>query len=508
MFNYCSSYKQLIDSTQKLLTHTCTQTRLLYTEMKQFYISLLLANSSAVTVLTVDTTYYITPSSDPKACQSYPLQFCFTLDNLSNYLNLPQETHLTLRFLPGEHSLHHRITLSHFLAVSFDHGYGLRERVKINCNGRNFTGFNLKSIDTFSLKGLSFEGCRNIGTNGGAISIINVKSVDIKDCSFTSNNAFEANGGALYLERMPSIHIHNSNFTDNSVNCSDNCILDGGAVYIVEKSDIVILSSTFERNTATGNGGAISSQMDRCQPYQGDYQNLELADTHFVNNAAINKTGVYNRHTGTGGAVSKTGPISVKKSVFLGNYADTNGGAVYYRAWEHGKNDSFISENCTYTNNKAQNGGSLHLDNPFSVSTKNNTFQSNSALTTGGAVYIWFGFQGISEADSYINNNCLQYGGAASFMLTQVFSITMGSFQGNSAVKGAGIYMYQNGIADKACGEVESGLEIKNTNFTNNQHTGENAGTVHIVADTVLQIKGNVMFSHNQGALSGLEEAI
>ena len=268
--------------------------------MKQFYISLLLATSSAVTVLTVDTTYYITPSSDPKACQRYSLQSCFILDNLSNHLNLPQETHLTLRFLPGEHSLHHRITLSHCSAVSFDREYGLRGRIKINCNGRNFTGFNVESINTFSLKGLSFEGCRNIGMNGGAVSIINVKSVYIIDCSFTSNNAFEANGGALYLEGTPSICIHNSNFTDNSVYCSDICVLEGGAVYIVNKSDIVISSSTFEQNTAIGNGGAISSQLHWPLLYQADYQNLELTDTHFANNIAI----FTDVDTGAGGAVS------------------------------------------------------------------------------------------------------------------------------------------------------------------------------------------------------------
>ena len=474
--------------------------------MKQFYLSLLLAISSALTVHPTSKTYYITPSSDPKTCQSYPLRSCFTLDNLSNHLNLPQETHLTLRFLPGEHSLHHRITLSNCSAVSFDTSHGLRGRGKINCNGRNFTGFNLNSINTFFLRGLSFEGCRNIGTNGGAFSIVNVKSVDIIDCSFNSNQAFEASGGALYLERTSTIHIHNSVFTDNSVNCSGFCILEGGAVYIVRQSNIVISSSTFERNTVTGNGGAISSQMLWQLPYhRGGYQSLKLTDTHFVNNTAINKKKIsvhtINMNAGTGGAVSKTGPknarLLVEKSVFLSNCADTNGGAVYYQVGGvNGKNNLFISENCTYANNKAQSGGALYLDRPISFSTKHNLFQSNSALNAGGAVYVLFGFRGISEADSFITNNCLQYGGAAFLKYPNVFNITMGSFQLNSAEKGAGIFVYQDEITEN--GVV---VEIKNTNFTRNQHTGENAGTVHIALNTVLQIKGGVIFSNNQGAL-------
>ena len=227
-----------------------------------------------------------------------------------------------------------------------------------------------------------------------------------------------------------------------------------------------------------------------------------LIDTRFVNNTAINKS-AHNIIAGTGGAVRKTGPkkLSVKKSVFLSNYADTYGGAVHYLLEVPGRIDSFTSENCTYANNEAKFGGALNFENPFSISTKHNLFQSNSALITGGAVFIRFGSQGISEADSFITNNCLQYGGAASLFNTQVFSITMGSFQGNSAEKGAAIY--QTAVGEDTYEVVMMALKIKNTHFTKNQHSGENAGTVYIAQNILLQIEEaqGVIFSNNQGAL-------
>ena len=77
----------------------------------------------------------------------------------------------------------------------------------------------------------------------------------------------------------------------------------------------------------------------------------------------------------------------------------------------------------------------------------------------------------------------------------------MGSFQSNSAEQGAGIYIFQEGIEDYAYRIVLMALEIKNTNFTNNQHTRGNTGTVHTALQTVLRFKGGVIFSNNQGAL-------
>ena len=205
--------------------------------------------------------------------------------------------------------------------------------------------------------------------------------------------------------------------------------------------------------------------------------------------------------------VSKSGKLSVNKSVFLSNSAGTYGGAIYHYVgwpennyvWDLEKNDSFLSENCTYTNNEAVYGGALYLASQISISTKHNIFQGNSAIYYGGAVFILHGYQGISEADSFITNTCLQFGGAAALWNTQVFNITKGFFQDNRAEEGAGIYTYLPKNHHQEVSALE--ISIKNTNFTKNQHTKESAGTVHIAANTVLQINGEVIFSKNQGAL-------
>ena len=464
---------------------------------------LILATLFAFTVNANEKTYYISPSSEQYLCQNYLLKSCFTLDDLPRYLNLSQGTNLTLSFLPGEHSLHHRIAITEISAVTSEAYQRNKpnEGIVLNCNGLYSTGINFQSMHKVIVRGLVFQGCRNTGVNGGAISIIHVKSVDIKDCSFRNNHVQEASGGAVYLALIQNIQIYNTAFTDNSVHCSGTCELKGGgAVHITMNSTVVtelhVSTSIFKRNKATGNGGAISLAWN-CSDYQEcrSNQSLDFNDSVFTNNVII-RTGDQ-KGSGRGGAISGTGTwsgrLSVSRSRFANNSAHTLGGAIYLEF----NGEAFISQNNTYFNNHAEYGGALYIETN-SMSTKNNIFQENSA-SNGGAVSMQgiFGTQTwIAESDTFIRNSCENNGGAVNFLMVEVIKIIKGCFLDNIAKQGAGIY---------SAGALP--MEINNSIFIGNHHTSDDSGTVHTIQST-LTFKTGVVFTNNEGALYTVDSQV
>ena len=138
--------------------------------------------------------YHIVPNDSTSQCQSYSVGTCFTLAEFaSNISHLDLSNHLTLGFLPGEHLLTERLTITGALDIILT-GQNSSNSSTIKCQGTS--GFEFGDINSLKIEYLDFAGCGNV-SSGGAISINRVDMFLVNGCHFIDNHV-TLDGGAIY----------------------------------------------------------------------------------------------------------------------------------------------------------------------------------------------------------------------------------------------------------------------------------------------------------------------
>ncbi len=213
---------------------------------------------------------------------------------------------------------------------------------------------------TIVLDSLIISGGHN-AQGGGIISNIDTTILTVKKCHFTGNSA-RGVGGAIYFSRisgpgLPILTLQDSTFTGNSA------VLEGGAIYATYP--IQIQSCSFTGNNGR-RGGAIFMQ-------------------------------------------AGTGPTSnFKDSVFTGNSATSDGGAIYLA------DGSILLERSTVDGNSALfNGGGVYCSGN-AILLKSSTVSRNSAKISGGGIFIYSGYN-IFENSTIALNTANDYGGGIFF---------------------------------------------------------------------------------------------
>ncbi|MDR3291315.1 MAG: DUF11 domain-containing protein [Methanobrevibacter sp.] len=210
---------------------------------------------------------------------------------------------------------------------------------------------------------------------GGAIFVNNTDVLTISNCSFINNHAVgESGGGAIHFNC--TLKLNNDQFINNSAPTGL-----GGALYSDGGDYSYTSNCTFIGNNAT-HGGAI----DHVHGNQGT-----VVNSVFINNTAtsvlpaIHGGGAIHIH-GTVDDITNVG-FTIENCSFTDNHANNNGGAVY----TEDINTQIINSN--FTNNSAANGGGavftsnsdgLKIDNSiFTYNTNNTIFinGNNSILT-------------------------------------------------------------------------------------------------------------------------------
>ncbi|MFN8631296.1 MAG: CSLREA domain-containing protein [Chloroflexota bacterium] len=203
------------------------------------------------------------------------------------------------------------------------------------------------------------------GTTGGGIyasASLVMTDVTISGCAASSG------GGGVYLA-SPAVG------TVTRLTASGNTAPTGGGIYIEYGAHIGNMSaSTFATNVALGSGGAIES-------LGSVYM---LASTTFLDNSAENggaidvvlgagidvRDSVFrgNQASENGGAISATGAVQSVRSSFVGNAADAAGGALWTN-WQA------ILIQVTFSGNTAPQGGAVRGDSPqlYGVTVVGNT---------------------------------------------------------------------------------------------------------------------------------------
>lgn len=243
-------------------------------------------------------------------------------------------------------------------------------------------------LSTLTIVNAVFDG--NDGTidslerGGGAIATD--KNILIIQSSLFRNNR-GTNGGALNNLLGP-LTVDNSVFEGNEALRGNDEYGDGGAIYIDGASDdrdtstsgtILIRNSSFTENYAERSGGAIQSWI-----YGDDQVTIDRA--LFRDNRAMGPSGEFSFG---GGLAHGNGMLTLSNSLFHGNHARSQGGALWIDRTPNGQ-----ITNVTIVNNRAEGdpnaddagyGGGIAGTGSFTC--RNCTIAYNSAAERGGGIY-------------------------------------------------------------------------------------------------------------------------
>ncbi len=349
----------------------------------------------------------------------------------------------------------------------------------------------------------------NTAKQGGAIYAKNsgtdTAPSTVKNTTFTANKAENGYGGAICAE--------NSNFTiaesafGSDVIQEGNTAKYGGAIGLKNSTLEILGNTTFVNNTSSIRGGAIMG--DNSDLTLGLYKNVKpvfrnnKSDLYggaisLINNSnlkilAANFTD--NEVSDYGGAIDADGgSLSVQDSYFYGNhttklpsgvYVGGRGGAISLRNSNNSSNKiSNTVFGTTASGNKSENGGALYLYNSTLEIEDNSQFRFNEA-TDGGAILAEHN-SNLTIANSTFENNTATNEGGAIFSDVSNVTIKDTSFKGNKAARGAAIY--------SRGGTVNIIAENEDVVFENNNSTGTQGGTgtgITVVNYGALNLKAN-----------------
>lgn len=274
---------------------------------------------------------------------------------------------------------------------------GSKNRILVSANNRSLSVRNMSFINGAAaqvMKGAGIGGAvsgeylnkievinsyfenNSAGRGGGAVGVGTASSLVIVGSTFKGNNAWY--GGAVYSLLSP-LTIVNSVFTGNSTNTSGD-LGDGGAIGTDGAStdpndsiggDVSICGTQITGNKAYGNGG-------------GAYLWVYPPDRIIIDRTTVsdNYAAPNGRNSnGAGGAMRvSNGEIIIKRSSFLSNTSDGNGGALYLDCAP-----SCALTNSTFYKNSAKSyGGAIFGDGHQS---NNVTYAGNYAGGHGGAIF-------------------------------------------------------------------------------------------------------------------------
>ncbi|WP_410319396.1 hypothetical protein, partial [Methanobrevibacter sp.] len=358
----------------------------------------------------------------------------------------------------------------------------------INCN---FTDNHADDDGGAIFKGSAIN-CTFIGNkaddHGGAIHHGDEKFTAI-NCTFNNNSADE--GGATYrIEVFNCIFTNNTStghggavYNSTAVNCTFTGNLannNGGAIF---KADAI--NCTFIGNSAH-NGGAIFSQDS---VMSGDSSHIAVNCTFIDNSAEEGGGAIYGNnaensifignHANDGGAMYSDEMRTAINCTCIGNSARNGGGAILFYDVE---NSTFIGNsahyggatavsdfvfNCTYINNRADDGSATYNQNILLCYFENNTYN-------GGDITVDLGFENVTDINQgehlkvILNKDDKSYNGYN--VTVDVYKITESGYVFEDTVyvlSGDSIPIkYTNGLYKFNCSLNRNGIEAHDRNIT------------------------------------------
>ena len=273
--------------------------------------------------------YYITSSSND-SCSG---NFCLTLSQYAaNYRNIKFETDVSLIFLPGNHVLDRKLSVSHknkfIMKTNKDSRYAF-----VECNGSSGR-LNIRKTEFALIKNIQFTGCKRNKVTQVARFVLNhttFRNAEAKGQERAATYYSLTVGGALDIHRS-NVWMVNSNFTNNSAGYGGTLHAQGSSIYM---SDCF-----FGYNRATKGGVMGTSD-----------SSVTVINCTFINNEADTSGGVMH---------SLQDLYSITDCSFNGNSAHASGVMDTYASIVSISNSSFINNSGTMTNSSFVNSSASH----------------------------------------------------------------------------------------------------------------------------------------------------
>ena len=331
---------------------------------------------------------YIKPSQDSSCPERYQACNYYTLMQYVNHTSSYQSSNnVTLMFMPGNHMLSTQFSIATKSCFSMSVYTNASSSCSIMCTGSS--KFVLSSIDTVTINGITFIGCRgnratsvdtfiledsnfvtdpeSYYTYRRAWYIVGSITLIINSCTFTTMTG----GGVLYISSVANTIISLSTFNNNTAARGG---VQGGVAYI-NVTNLIINGSTFFNNTASGGsakGGAL-------------YIN---AANSVINGSIFKNNTVYGGGAAGGALYVKATNSAINGSIFKNNTArggGAAGGALYVTATNSAINGSIFKNNTARGGGAA--GGGLYVNTITSV-INGTIFENNTASFEGDALCV------------------------------------------------------------------------------------------------------------------------
>lgn len=270
---------------------------------------------------------------------------------------------------------------------------------KVNNNGDASTvmggGIYAASGVTVTSKNTKF--LDNTANSGGGILLYLNSSADLNNSEVSGNKATGNGGGVYVYDATCSVTASNGTvFRENTASNGGGIFSFGGTVTAED--------STFEKNTAVKNGGAIAATQnssltvrnskvlentsgDKAGGILAEKSTLEVTDSIIDGNRASLGGGLYISDIDAPGETKEDKPEhTITRTEITNNTADGMGigGGIYLGAQKLTITDSKLTGNNTISNNGQTQGGAIVAYSPGDFTLDNTLIQGNTADVGGG----------------------------------------------------------------------------------------------------------------------------
>jgi len=282
---------------------------------------------------------------------------------------------------------------------------------------------------------------------GGGLLVQQGDEAILNNVTFTNNESV-GSGGALWV---------GGSVTLDNVTISGNEAVQGAGIYAGSQSTVVIKNSTIDNNRAGVDGGGIFS-----------LGLMEIYDSVLEKNSA--NTGQASENT-RGGAIwiGINGTATIQNTVFLENWAKSDGGAINNFGQLTLLDSELIGNNTEHTGGALRNAGNATLER---VTVSGNTVTGSDEFDAGGGIFnaadgtMIISYSVIAENNSNSYAGGLKLEGVALVSDTIVISNSSKVINGGGGILSSGntITLINSVVANNTAAEINNDFQgIENT---------------------------------------------
>lgn len=299
-----------------------------------------------------------------------------------------------------------------------------------------------------------------------------------------------------------------------TIDLASNC---GFHFYALPSGSSTVSGLTISNGASFGcnaddSGGAISNFLSDAD--------LRVENSVFTGNYAFNDGGALVCYAGySGGSYRGYADVTIVDSWFTGNASYESGGAIYSRCY-----GDVVITGSHFTSNESldDDGGGVYVDNYGDLTIGSSTFTTNRADGDGGALETE-GFGKLTVTNSTFTDNVAGFGGGG--IDGENYSdilISNSTFTGNDAGRGAGggIYTFAAGVttisnstfSNNRAGSwggglystyTSGGVAIVQSTFTGN-HADEEAGAISMYGADLTIVQSTISGNTSGGGIGGV----